>query len=865
MAHGTLRIYLGAAPGVGKTFAMLNEGNRRRRRGTDVVVGYLESHGRAQTEAQLGDLEVVRRCHRTYRGAVLEEMDLDALLARRPAVALVDEMAHTNVSGGAHDKRWMDIQDLLSAGIDVITTVNIQHLESLNDVVEQITGIRQRETVPDAVVRAADQIELVDMAPEALRRRMAHGNIYAAGKVDAALGNYFRVGNLTALRELALLWVADRVEENLHDYMVEHHITEPWETRERVVVAVTGAPSGERLIRRAARMAARSRGDLLGVHVRVGDGLAGPRSDLLERHRALVEDLGGTYHEVVGRDVATALSQFAAAQNATQVVLGASGRSSLGELFGGSVVSQVLRQLQGIDVHVMRNDADADADADAEAARSLPRTGRRAAPLSVRRRTAGLTIAVLGVPLLTVLLSQLRSELGLPSDLMLFLLLVVAAATVGGTGPALVAAVAGSMAVNWYFTPPFHTFTVADGENALGLLAFVVVGMVLAVLVNQLSARAVEARRAQLESEALTRLAAGLVGEADPVPTLLARLRRAFDLERVELQVASAAGWETLLAADASSRSPVALAPSSEAGPPDAAEDREPQAVSTVAAPAPAVLPLDHVTRLVLRGRVMAGDDQRVLLAFASQIGTALERQELRREADEAAVASRGDSLRTALLRSVSHDLRTPLASIKASVTSLLQDDVDWSQAATTNFLDTIDEEADRLDRLVGNLLDMSRLETGAVQARLRAVGWEDVVAAATSSLSQSVAGLEVDVPETLPSIVADPVLLERAVANVVANAMRYAPTGTAVQIQAGAIAGHVDLRVIDRGPGIDEAERDRIFEPFQRLGDEETGGNLGLGLAVARGFVEVMNGDIEVEDTPGGGATIVIRMPVAP
>src|SRR5579862_2434989 len=318
MAKGTLRIYLGAAPGVGKTFAMLNEGWRRHARGTDVAVGYLETHGRANTAAQVRDLPVIPRHQLEYRGQVLEEMDLDAVLVRHPSVALVDELAHTNVPGSRHEKRWEDIEELLDAGIDVISTVNIQHLVSLNDVVERITGIVQRETVPDAVVRAADQIELVDMHPEALRRRMAHGNIYPADKVDAALAHYFRVGNLGALRELALLWVTDRVDEELAAYRKRYGIEEPWETKERIVVAVTGSPGGEHLLQRASRMAARVNGELVAVHVRSADGYAHDPADGLESQRQLLGELGGRYAEVTGADPARALAEFARAENATQ-------------------------------------------------------------------------------------------------------------------------------------------------------------------------------------------------------------------------------------------------------------------------------------------------------------------------------------------------------------------------------------------------------------------------------------------------------------------------------------------------------------------------------------------------------------------
>ena len=354
-SRGQLRIYLGCAAGVGKTFAMLNEGHRRRERGTDVVVAFVETHGRAHTAEQVGDLEVVPRAKIPYRGTSFEEMDLDAVLARRPQVALVDEFAHTNVPGSRNEKRWQDVEELLDAGIDVISNVNIQHLESLNDVVEKITGVPQRETVPDAVVRAADQVELVDMTPEALRRRMAHGNIYKPEKIDAALTNYFRIGNLSALRELALLWLADKVDEGLQRYREAHDIHATWEARERVVVALTGGPEGETLIRRAARIAARSTGgDLLAVYVTRSDGLTGSNPARLATQRRLTESLGGSYHQVVGDNVPEALLAFARAENATQLVLGASRRGWLTSLLTGPGVStRTIRESGDIDVHIV--------------------------------------------------------------------------------------------------------------------------------------------------------------------------------------------------------------------------------------------------------------------------------------------------------------------------------------------------------------------------------------------------------------------------------------------------------------------------------------------------------------------------------
>ncbi|MFE4972672.1 universal stress protein [Kitasatospora sp. NPDC056651] len=361
LGRGRLKVYLGAAPGVGKTFRMLEEGLRRSARGTDVVVGLVECHGRQRTEAMLGGLEVLPRARRTYRGAELTELDLDGVLARGPRVVLIDELAHTNVPGGRHPRRWQDVEDLLDAGIEVITTVNIQHLESLNDVVRRITGVLQHETVPDEVVRGADQVELVDMAPEGLRRRIVHGNVYAPEKVEAALSNYFRIGNLIALRQLALLWLAERVDERLQDYRAEHGIHRVWETRERVVVALTGGPEGETLLRRAARIADRTGGgDLLAVHVAREDGLTGAGSGTLDRQRELVESLGGTFHQVVGEDVPRALLRFARDHDATQLVLGTSRRGRFNRFLTGPGIGETTVHLSGdIDVHMVTHEASA--------------------------------------------------------------------------------------------------------------------------------------------------------------------------------------------------------------------------------------------------------------------------------------------------------------------------------------------------------------------------------------------------------------------------------------------------------------------------------------------------------------------------
>ena len=823
---------------MGKTYDMLNEGCRRKSRGTDVIVGYVETHGRPNTEAQLRELEVIPRRTVEYRGQHFEEMDADAVLARKPKVALVDELAHTNVPGSRNEKRWQDIHELLDAGIDIVSTVNIQHLESLNDVVEGITGIKQQETVPDAVVRAAEQIELVDMTPEALRRRMAHGNIYKPDKVDAALGNYFRQGNLTALRELALMWVAGSVDDRLDEYREQHGITKAWETRERVVVALTGVPGGDGLIRRAARISQRTHGELIGVHVRVDDGLTGARAEAMAEHRRLLEELDGTYREVVGSDVAVALVQAARAENATQIVLGASRRSRWTELTRGSVINRVIRAAGGsLDVHVISATDEGDGEA-----RRLPVARRRAAPLPARRQITGFLLALGGLPLLTLALTELRDQLNLPSQLLCFLLLVVAVATVGGAWPAVTAAIAAFLLLNWYFTPPIHQWTIAEGENVFALVAFVVVAGVVSALVDHAARRSADARRARAEASALAGMAGSVLRGGDPLPELLDSLCATFRLEGAAIVRRVGETWVVDAAAGVS--------------PPGRPEDGS---VS---------LPLRPGVELVVLGHDLAAGDREVLNAFATQLAVALESRRLQREASTAAALVQANEMRSALLAAVSHDLRTPLTSIKTSASSLLSDDVDWPDDARRALLETIDDEADRLNTLVGNLLDMSRLQAGAVVVRATAVGLEEVVAGALAGLSERDVKVEVDVPETLPQVEADPALLERAVANIVDNAIGFSPPAGVVRVEAGEVNdrdGHrVVLRVVDRGPGIPVAARTQVFQPFQRPGDNPNGEGVGLGLAVAHGFVTAMGGELEAEDTPGGGTTMIVGLRVA-
>jgi two-component system, OmpR family, sensor histidine kinase KdpD len=840
VASGQLRIYLGAAPGVGKTFTMLEEAHRRRERGTDVVVGFVETHGRKATEAMIGGLEVVPRKTVTYRGALFEEMDTDAILARRPEVVLVDELAHTNVPGSPHTKRWQDIQQLLDAGINVLSNVNIQHLESLNDVVEQITGVVQRETVPDEIVRRADQVELVDMTPEALRRRMAHGNIYQPEKIDAALGNYFRVGNLTALRELALLWLADKVDEQLDRYRAQHGIGETWEARERVVVALTGGPEGETLIRRAARVAARGKGaDLMAVHVARSDGLAGADPALLAKQRLLVESLGGTYHEVVGHDIPTALLDFARGVNATQLVLGASRRGRVAQIFSPGVGVTTTAQSGAIDVHLVTHE---------EVRRGRRRELRVTSALSQRRRLAGFGLAVAGLPLLTYVLWLLGDELSLPSDILLFLAAVIGVALVGGMWPALLAAVGGFLLLNWFFTPPVRTFTVAERENVLALVVFLVVAGSVSAVVDLAARRTREAARASTDAQTLATVAGSVLRGARPLTALLERMRETFGLSSVSLL----------------ERRPDA--PRS----PDLSHDPSAWEVAACVGDRPCAtpgegnvaVPIDDGLVLVLRGRPLAAADRRVVEAFAAQAAVALRQERLAEEAATARPLAEADRMRTALLAAVSHDLRTPLASAKAAVTSLRSSEVSFDEEDRAELLATADESLDRLARLVTNLLDMSRLQAGALGMSLIAIGLEEAVPRALDELGSPGRQVRVRIPEELPAVRADPALLERILVNLVGNALRFSPPDQPPLLTASEHGGQVELRVVDHGPGIPQSERDQVFLPFQRLGDRDNHSGVGLGLALSRGLAEAMGGSLTPETTPGGGLTLVLALP---
>ncbi|MCV7184007.1 sensor histidine kinase [Mycolicibacterium murale] len=824
--RGELRIYLGAAPGVGKTFAMLGEAHRRRERGTDLVAAVVETHGRRKTAELLDGIEIVPPRYIDYRGGTFPELDVPAVIARAPEVVLVDELAHTNTPGSKNPKRWQDIEEILDAGITVISTVNVQHLESLNDVVAQITGIEQKETVPDAVVRSADQIELVDITPEALRRRLSHGNVYQPDRIDAALSNYFRRGNLTALRELALLWLADQVDAALAKYRADHQISATWEARERVVVAVTGGPESETLVRRASRIASKSSAELMVVHVVRGDGLSGVSAPQMGKIRELATSVSATLHTVVGDDVPSALLDFARERNATQLVLGTSRRSRWARIFDEGIGARTVQQSGKIDVHMVTHEE--------------TKPGWNLASLSPRSRylTSWLAAAVVPTLICAITVLLLDPLLGVAGESALFFIGVLVVALLGGVAPAALSAVLSGFLLNFFLVDPRYTFTIAAPDSAVTVVVLLAVAVAVAALVDSAAKRAREARWASREAELLALFAGSVLRGAD-LTALLERVRETYLQKSVSL-LREGSGVVACVG-----ENPCADVESADT----------------------AIEVGDDEFWLLMTGRRLPARDRRVLGAVATQAAGLVRQRELTEEASRAEAIAKADDLRRSLLSAVSHDLRTPLAAAKAAVSSLRSDDVDFSPEDTAELLATVEESIDGLTTLVGNLLDSSRLAAGVVKPSVNRVYVEEAVQRALLAISRgsTAAGraaldrVKVEVGDAVVS--ADPGLLERVLVNLIDNALRYSAGGW-VRVNAGQVGERVLINVVDEGPGVARGTEESMFEPFQRLGDSDNTTGVGLGLSVARGFAQAMGGTISVTDTPGGGLTVVVELP---
>ncbi len=827
-SRGNLRVYLGMAPGVGKTFAMLDEGKRRRERGADVVVGIVETHGRVHTQEKLKDLTILPRKEMIYAGKTFTEMDLDAILARHPQIVLVDELAHTNITGSKNEKRWQDVEEILAAGIDVISTVNIQHLESIHDVVERITGIAQAETIPDLFLRQADQVEIVDITPEALHRRMVHGNIYAADKIDAALNNYFRIGNLSALRELALLWVADKVEEGLQKYRKDEGISDIWESQEKIVIAVNDAPEAETIIKRAARIVARSPGaKLFAVHILKNDGIAVSDVSELTKIERLVISLGGSFHEISSEDIATSILDFARSVNATQVVLGVTSKGRWMRLLQGeSIASKVTRLSEEIDVHLVTHEKAPTP----KFAWKLERS-----TVSKIRLAQALTATVLLLPLTTWLLTLTRSTLNPFSDGLIFLLVNCLISLIGGFIPAVISTVFSVALLNFYFIPPIHTFTIAEHNNVVAILIFFLVAFLVAFLVEASGRRQREALRASKESSLLSMLASQIIRGESGMTGLLDATKKALGFNSLRLEYESNEGKRAKI------------------GDVGVTQDRTTTQFTWR---------INDTLKIVGDGRLLSATDSRILEALASQLDLIWQSEILAAKADEAEEISEADRMRTALLNAVSHDLRGPLASAIASVASLRNEQVTWSSEDRRELLGTANSSLERLKSLIENLLDMSRLQAGSLAVHLQEVSIYDVIPTALKSIAASPDAVELIEGPEVSDVRTDPGLLERVLANLIDNAITHGKSQKKPQISISEHGDEVQVRIIDYGKGIEPSLKKEAFAPFKRLGDIDNGRGVGLGLALSHGLSEAMEAELTLEETPGGGLTAIVTIP---
>ncbi|WP_019906481.1 sensor histidine kinase KdpD [Methylobacterium sp. 77] len=870
--RGRLKVYLGAAPGVGKTYEMLTVARAKRKAGIDVVIGIVESHGRAETEALVDGFEAIPRRRVVHRGTELGEMDLDALLARRPALALVDELAHTNAPGSRHPKRYQDVEELLEAGIDVDTTLNIQHVESLNDVVAQITRIRVRETVPDGILERAEDIEVIDLNPDDLIQRLKDGKVYVAHHAERALRHYFSRGNLTALRELALRRTADRVDEELLGHMRANAIAGPWGAGDRILVCVSEDARGSGLVRYAKRLADRLHAPWIALNVE------GPRGALLgevARDRIadtlrLADRLGGEAVTIPGgRRVADDILAYAHAANANHVVVGKSDRSRLFEIVNGSVVHDLVRRSGAISVHVIAGEAAAAEPVAEKTVRTAP-ARRRIEPVPILAAIAAVAVA-LGFGL------ALQPFVGVENADLVLLTAVLAVAVRYGLGPSLVAVVAASLAYNFFFLPPVYTLTITDPTNIAAFCLFTLV----AVLVSNLAARsrkeAVLSRARARDTERLYGFSRKLAacGTLDDVLWATAFQAAAMLKVRVLLLMPEA-GSLTVRAGyppeDFLDEADIAAA--------QWAFDNERPAgrgADTLPGARRLFLPMrtGRGTIAVIgldadgTGPLLTPEGRRLLDSLSDQGALAIERVRLVEDLDRAERAAETDRLRQALLTSISHDLRTPLAAILGSASTLRDLDEALDPPAKVELTATIIDEAERLNRFIVNLLDMTRLEAGAVTPN---VGLQDVAEIADTALRRmekilSGHRVAVDIAPDLPALRLDPVLFEQALVNLLDNAAKYATDGSTVTLRARAEGGSLRLQVIDEGEGLPPEDLERIFDTFYRVrkGDSVRAGT-GLGLAISRGFVEAMGGRITASNrTDRSGAVFTVILPVPP
>ncbi|GLK76365.1 two-component sensor histidine kinase [Methylopila jiangsuensis] len=867
--RGHLKIFLGAAPGVGKTYEMLMSGRAQRADGVDVVIGVVETHGRAETEALVEGFEIVPRRTVPYRGHVLDEMDIDAILARKPALVLVDELAHTNAPGSRHPKRYLDVEELLANGIDVYSTLNIQHVESLNDVVAQITRIRVRETVPDSIIDRADDIEIIDITPGDLIKRLNEGKVYLPKTAKRATQNYFSPSNLTALRELALRRTAQRVDDQLVTHMQAHAIAGPWSAGERVLVCINERPGAMALVRSGRRQADRFRAPWAAVHVETSKDarLSEQDKDKIASALRLAEQLGAETVTLPGENVAQEILAYASTNNYTHVIVGMPTSPRWREIFAGSVSHDLIRAKTDVSVHVI-------SPGNGEETRSPATVSAR----PKRRVDFGDYLwSSLYVAMALGIGTALSRFLDVRNIALVFLMAVLASAMGGGLWPALFASVLGALVFNFFFLEPRYTLDIGDPESVVAFAFFLGVAVVASNLAGRVQRQAVTARQRAKTTEGLYLFSKKLAGAGTLGDVLWATVYQIASMLQVRVvallpengRIAVQAGFppdDTLDDAD--------IAAAQWAWEHDKPAGR---GADTLPGAKRLYLPLKTGrTRVGVigldndkQGPVLTPAEQRLFDSLADQAALAIERIQLVADVDNARLAAEADKLRSALLTSLSHDLKTPLASILGSAGALRDYSTSLTDSGRVELLTTIVEEAERLNRFIANLLDMTRLESGAAAVSLTPLFIGDSVGSALRRAEKILALHRVDlaVPPDLPMVRLDPVLFEQVLFNLLDNARKYAPSGSRIGLRAWADESHVTLQVVDEGPGIPPDDLTRIFDSFYRVRKKDhVQAGTGLGLSICKGFVEAMGGTIFATnraDRPG--AIFTLRFPIGP
>src|SRR5262245_27066857 len=862
--RGKLKIFLGAAPGVGKTYEMLSEAQRRKAEGVDVVVGLVETHGRAETDAKLVGLELIPRLKVEYKGRTLEEMDIDAVLKRHPQLVLVDELAHTNAEGSRHPKRYLGVEELLAAGIDVYSTLNVQHIESLNDVVARITRIRVRETVPDRVVDAADEVELVDLTPADLIERLREGKVYVREQARRALRHYFSPGNLTALRELALRRTAERVDEQMLSYMREHAITGPWAAGERVVVCLDPSPAALNAVRAAKRTADGLDAELIALYVETDRHAVlseAERASLAEAMR-LAERLGAEIVTLPGQSVVEEILAFARSRNATRVVVGKSRRSRWFELQHGSVVDELVRSGSGIAIEVAPSDEPTSPTGTVDWLFNVP--------LTPRPYLEG----VLSTALATGVGIAIDRAIVIPNISLVFVVPVLVAAARHGLVPSLWVAFLSVLSYNFFFLPPLYEFTIRDPANVVALFFFMFVAVVASALAARTRSQTQSARRearTTAELYGFSRKIAGVMDLYDLLWTVVAHLARLLKAEIVILmpeegKLASRAAFPP--DADFSDADLAAARWSWDADHPTGrGTDTLPGGrwlfvpIRTVRGPVGVV----GVLAKSERGELTAGE-RRLLDAVGHQTAVAIERMTLAADIDKARLSEERERLRSSMLTSVSHDLRTPLASIIGALSSLRSYRERYDRETRDELLQTALSEAERLDRFVSNLLDMTRLDAGAIVPKREPIDAGDLVSTALRRAGPLLKDKVVttSVAPDLPPLSLDFVLAEQVLFNLLDNAGKYSPTGGRIEIEVKQVGERIEFVVRDEGPGIPPEALDKLFGKFYRAEGDRRRAGTGLGLAIAKGFVEAQGGTITARNrSDRSGAEFTISYPI--